>query len=199
VIASGFDARALATDPISGDMFASGAGVPIQRIANPNSDEAKVSDYGPVLSDPAGIAFAPNGTLYAVDAGDLLAIEGTASASPGAWAIVAHVAGADGIAVIQTTNPSVPTLLAVSSNDGSIAEVDPSSSPPRYTPILTGGTRGALMVTGHDGCLYAAQLAGIVKVTAGNGACLFCAPGLPLLAGGRLAVTDPCEDWRAGA
>ena len=82
---------------------------------------------------------------------------------------------ADGVGILTSvTSPDNPSLL-VNRNNGTITKVDTATSPPTLTVIYTGGTRGDLVATGSDGCLYATQTTSILKITAADGSCPFAA------------------------
>jgi hypothetical protein len=190
VVASGFQPLGIATDPNTGDLFVSVENEPIKRIANPTSGSPSVTDYGETLSDPDGIVFGPDGTLYVEDEGELIATAGPSSADPGVSTNVGFVSEADGIAVAETTNPNEPPFLAVNTNDGSVTKVSFGSDSPTYTPMVTDGTRGDLTAVGPDSCLYATQLESIEKVTAADGTCPFY-PTSPFHCSDRIAGVSP--------
>ncbi len=190
IVVSGLEPLGLATDPVSGDLFVAADGSPIQRIANPASEDPTVTDYGESLSSPDGIVFGPDGTLYTEDEGNIISLTGTASPNPGVSTPVGYVSEADGIAVAETTNPNEAPFLAVNSNDGSITKVDLATTPATYTPMVTGGTRGDLTAVGPDSCLYATQLESIEKVTAANGTCPFY-PSSPFHCSDKVAAVSP--------
>jgi uncharacterized repeat protein (TIGR01451 family) len=158
---------ALATDPLSGDVFASNKcnGGAIMRIG-PVSGNATSTQYTATSAD--GLTFAPDGTLFAA-AGDRVVarIDGTSSATPGAATKVAELADIDGIAYVPAIGGS-PPFLVVNRNNGEIdrVELDGSSS-----PILTGASRGDLVTVGPDDCIYAAFSDRIVKLGPASGAC----------------------------
>jgi hypothetical protein len=130
-----------------------------------------VSQYASPGNVPDGIAFGPDGTLYAalLATGGVAKITGTNSPTPGAVTILPVFVGADGMAISAT--PSTPFLYG-NDNAGIIAKVDLSTSPPTVTDIVTGGSRGDFATVGPDGCLYATQTDRVIKVTNADGTCL---------------------------
>jgi sugar lactone lactonase YvrE len=164
---------ALATDPLSGDLFVSQPGHTgdVVRIANPSSVTPTVSTYAsPGSTD--GITIAADGTLYTETNGCATRIAGTNQTQPPAITTIACVSSMDGIALSNTSTPGQP-LLFTNNNDGSIAKIDTSTSPATVTKIVTGGTRGDFVTVGPDGCLYATQSSTIEKVTNADGTCSF--------------------------
>jgi hypothetical protein len=195
VVASGFAPLGITTDPVSGDLFVTVVGGPIKRISNQTSPDPVVTDYGESLSAPDGIVFGPDGTLYTEDEGSIISMTGTASPNPGTATTVGYVAGADGLAVAETTNPNERPFLAVNSNDGSITKVDLATNPVAYTTMVSGGTRGDLTAVGPDSCLYATQFESIEKVTAGDGTCPFY-PSSPFHCSNRIGAVSPATGAR---
>jgi hypothetical protein len=80
-------------------------------------------------------------------------------------------AGIDPIAV--SAQPRHAPMLFVAGPDGTINEINQTSTPPTVTPVFTGGTRIDGMLVGRDRCLYATQSTGIEKLTNLNGSCSF--------------------------
>lgn len=190
VVASGFTPLGITTDPVSGDLFVTVVGGPVKRISSQTSQDPVVTDYGESLSAPDGIVFGPDGTLYTEDEGSIISMTGTAAPNPGTATTVGYVAGADGLAVAETTNPDERPFLAVNSNDGSITKVDLATTPATYTPMVTDGTRGDLTAVGPDSCLYATQFESIEKVTASDGTCPFY-PSSPFHCSDKIGAVSP--------
>ncbi len=172
------EVRALAVDPLSGDLFLTYAGSPLVRIANPASTSPVMSVYAP-MHDPDGLTIGPDGTMYVVDfvgpsGPSVVRVAGTDAALPGATAAVAVVPSADGVAVgANPVDHTKPPFLAVNRNDGKITLIDLTQSPVTQSEIVTGGSRGDFATVGPDGCLYATQTDRVLKVTASDGRCPF--------------------------
>jgi hypothetical protein len=164
---------ALATDPLSGDLFESNAGCgggAITRIFRSDGSKQTYTSG----QDGDGLAFAPDGTLYAASGERILRIDGTGTPSP-AISVVARVPGADGI-VYRPATAGENAFLLVNRRDG---EIDRLELDGRTTPVLTGGTRGDLVTVGPDHCMYATQRDRILKLGPAQGACVFAAPVQP--------------------
>src|SRR5439155_24624273 len=101
----------------------------------------------------------------------------TNSATPGAVTTIGTpFADLDGMAVSAT--PGTP-FLYVNRNGGIITRIDLTATPPTFTAIFTGGSRGDFAAVGPDGCLYATQTDRVIKVTNADGTCLPSAAGPP--------------------
>lgn len=169
---------ALATDPLSGDLFVStvGCGRVIVRIADPASARPQVSAF---LSGLAvdGLTFAPDGTLYIAHEPDgvgatISAVAGTNARRPGERRPLASVSHADGIALGAPDAPGGPVpFLVVNRIDGVVTKVDLRSAAQPQTDLVVGGSRGDLIAVGPDGCLYATQTDSVLKVTNADGSC----------------------------
>ena len=164
-------ATGLATDPISGDLFASDpTGSGIYRISNFAAGPGAVTHYASTGATD-GLTFAPDGTLYAAIFGQSIAkVAGTNSSTPGAFSVIADLPLSDGAAVANTA-PGQPPVIFGNRNDGIITRIDLSTSPPTLTNIVTGGSRGDFVAVGPDGCLYATQTDRVIKVTNADGTC----------------------------
>jgi len=173
VVATGiFTASAVATDPLSGDLFVdqSGGGNNIYRVS-PTS--GTVTLYA-IVPNATGLVFAPDGTLYAAAIGlqEIIKISGTNSPppTPTTWSVVASVPILFGIAVSAT--PGTPFLYATEGFTGNITKVDLTTSPPTLTNIVTNGTFGIYLTVGPDGSLYASESNTIIKITNADGTSL---------------------------
>jgi hypothetical protein len=165
-VASGVDcATGLASDPVSNDLFVSqGTCTPhILRISDFADDRGQVSRYATSPCCVDGVAFAPDGTLYAASGDSVLRIEGTSSALPGAASTAALVPNSDGVAVAAAGSGDEPFVF-VNRTDGLLTRVDFSSTPPAQSDVLTGGTRGDFVAVDSRGCLYITQRDSIVRV-----------------------------------
>src|SRR6059036_4075657 len=60
----------------------------------------------------------------------------------------------------------------INRNGGIITKVDLTTTPPTFTDIFTGGSRGDFAAVGPDGCLYATQTDRVIKVSNADGTCL---------------------------
>src|SRR3954447_23136636 len=163
---------ALATDPVSGDLFVSNVFCPgggIKRIRNFQSGPGVATNYAGT-QDGDGLTFAPDGTLYGAGGTQIVRIAGTGSSSPGAFSHVAAVPGADGIVYASAQDGD---YLVVNRNDGEIDRVDFDG---RLTPLLTGGSRGDLVTVGPDRCMYADLQDRVIKLGPATGACGFAPP-----------------------
>lgn len=187
---------ALATDPISGDLFVSNvfcSGGGIKRISNFQNGTGTVRSYAGG-TDADGLTFAPDGTLYAASSNRVLRIAGTNSSNPGNVSTIATVPTADGIAFAPASASSDQFLL-VARNDGEIDRVDLGGN---VTPVLTGGSRGDLVTVGPDHCMYADLQDRVIKIGPSTGSCGF-SPPLQAVLGQRSAarVVDTSVKARA--
>ena len=180
----------LATDPGTGDLFFGQAnsgsactGAPtITRIEHPTSAHPTFATYsstpGTYTSD---VVFAPDGTMYAVEQGPIIAcaarISGPRSPTPPTVTTLACFpnfgifAGSDTIAI--SARPGDAPTLFVAGPDGTINKIDLTTSPPTVTAVLTGGTRSDGIIVGPDRCLYATQSTSIERLTNSDGSCSF--------------------------
>jgi sugar lactone lactonase YvrE len=190
-IASGLSLpTAVATDPVSGDLFISEPlAATVVRISNFATGPGTATVYAtPGYVD--GLTFGPDGTLYAALSGTIGKITGTNSATPGTVTVYpVSVPTGDGIAV--SANPN-NLFMYSNRNDGILTKADLTGSSPVLTNIFTGGTRGDFVNVGPDGCLYATQSDRILKVTNSDGTCI--APPL-----GPLFPTNPVVSYTFSA
>lgn len=166
------DGTALATDPLSGDLFVSQPNLGIvSRISGFATGPGTVTQYA-VTGFVDGLSFGPDGTLYAAlpEAATIAKISGTNAPTPGTVTPYSlSLPTLDGLAV--SANPSKLFMFA-NANNGTITKVDFTVTPPAQNAIFTGGTRGDFVNVGPDGCLYATQTDRVLKVTNADGTCL---------------------------
>jgi len=165
----------IATDPLSGDLFVTTPCGPagVSRIQGFASGAGTVTLYSLTDGHPIdGLAFGPDGTLYAASESRMFRVAGTDQ--PGAGATVTTLAAiehSDGVAVAAgPTASSAPFLLGVTTK-GTIEKLDLSTSPASVTRIMSGGSRGDLAAVGSDGCLYATQSDRVIRLTQSDGTC----------------------------
>jgi hypothetical protein len=188
-VASVPGATGIATDPLTGDLFVSGAdiGSPnIMRISNFKNGPGTVTTYATVPPTVDGLTFIPDGTLFATiygSGGGVAKISATNSPTPGVVSVLSGVTvpSIDGLAI--SADPNTPFIYG-NRNDGTITKIDLITTPATLTNIFTGGSRGDFVTVGPDGCLYATQTDRILKVTNADGTC-----GAPPL--GPLFPTNP--------
>ncbi len=183
-----------AIDPLSGDLFfddpCTGGGLDdptIYRIIDPaNSNASLPTSVVPYATLPAtpngGLAFAPNGTLYAVT--------GYAVNTSSANAQVEVVSGTNAATISVTPVTGVMSsyqlAIGVTNADGSaqslivqlgttLSEV-PIANPSAATVLAT--VSPGIGVTGPDGCLYSANYDTVYRLANSNGGCSF-APTSP--------------------
>ena len=177
-VASGFTSPAwIATDPLTGDLFVSpgGSGTlqsnDIERISNPSGTNPQVSTY---VTDPNSwvqIAFAPNGTLYAITRDNrLVSIGGTNTTQPATESTITNVpSGSVGLVLGPIGSDGSPTSVYVTGN-GDVSEVAlPSGT---VTQLATGSAGVPVDAkAGPDGCIYGADNSEVIRVTSVNGNC----------------------------
>jgi Pro-kumamolisin, activation domain/Bacterial Ig-like domain (group 1) len=180
--------NSLVVDPLSGDLFfddqCTGAGSDnpsIWRVANPSSTAPAVSVYAtlPVGGGQQQLAFAPNGTLYAVSGGagnptEVVQVSGTNGASPATVTQIPGLAPDNGAIAVGLTNAdgSAKTLLihVTGNNGGSLETVDITTSPPTVDTVLATGDIGTGVV-GPDGCYYVGAHYVVYKLAPASGGC----------------------------
>lgn len=187
-VASGIPyATGIATDPVSGDLFVTEPSFghdDIIRVSNPTSANPTVGPYAHPGSKSDGIAFGPDGTLYAsICCSAVIIIAGTSASAPGTVLAVisnAALAGNDGIALLPPPPGAVGESIVVNSNFGFLVEIDnPLTATPTFHNIVSGGSRGDFVTVGPDHWLYATQSDNVEKVTSADGTCPF-APSICL-------------------
>ena len=191
VVASGLTCPAgLAVDPLSGDLFfdddCTGAGTDnasIFRVIDPantnTSSPTSVVVYATLPATPnADLAFAPNGTLYAVSGyyyapdAPLEQVSGTNSTT----VTVTPVTGITsnyGVAIGAANSDGSAQSLVVNSSTGVLSLV-PIANPSAATVIVSSDSPGPGVV-GPDGCMYSAGHDTIYKIANSTGGCIFAA------------------------
>ena len=166
-------ATGIATDPLSGDLFVTSPTTNvIWRLSAFSTTTATKTTYQEV-SDPDGITFGPDGTIYVASGGHARKIAGTNVSGAHTVTDIAEVPSIDGIAVATSADTTKPPAIFGNRNDGKITKVDLTKDPVELTDIVTGGTRGDFSAVGPDGCLYATQSQTVAKVTNADGTCSF--------------------------
>ncbi|QXP83128.1 Ig-like domain-containing protein [Methylococcus sp. Mc7] len=174
----------LAVDPLSGDLFftdsCTGAGADnpsIFRVSDPAGSSPAVAVYAELPSTPnGGLAFAPNGTLYAVtgyfnnEHAPIVRIGGTNTSQPPAMTTLPGVTSAFGIAISEAQPNGEARSLIVHTNS-ELRLVDITTNPPTTTVLATGSI--APGVVGPDGCMYSSGNDRVAKLTGPGGSCGF--------------------------
>jgi pro-kumamolisin-like protein/Big-like domain-containing protein/outer membrane protein with beta-barrel domain len=192
VVASGVTCPGgLTVDPLSGDLFfddqCTGGGADnasIFRVIDPaNTDSSRPTSvvvYAMLPTTPNGnMAFAPNGTLYAVSGyfksqtAQVEAVSGTNSATVS----VSPVSGvtSDYAVAIGATNTDGSAQSLIVEPAGTLSEI-PIATP--STVVVLGTGSPGVGVTGPDGCLYSEHYDTIYRLANSTGNCTF-APTSP--------------------
>jgi hypothetical protein len=181
----------LAVDPLSGDIFfddeCTGGGTDdptIYRVIDPsNSDPSRptsVVAYAQLTNTPnGGMAFAPNGTLYAVT-GYYISVNAQVESVSGTNAATVTVAPVTGITsdyavAIGVTNADGSAQSLIVEPAGTLSVV-PIANPSAAVVLGTGSP--GVGVTGPDGCLYSQHYDTVYRLATSSGACSF-APTSP--------------------
>jgi subtilase family serine protease len=201
VVASNLTCPAgLAIDPLSGDLFfddqCTGGGTDdpsIYRIIDPANTNASnptsVVVYATLPTTPnGGMAFAPNGTLYAVSGyynnttAPVEQISGTNSTTVTVTAVTG--ATSDYAVAIGVTNADGSAQSLIVEPSGTLEEV-PIANPSAAVVLATGAP--GVGVTGPDGCLYSGRYDSVDRLANSSGTCSFAptspAPSLKLTPG----------------
>jgi hypothetical protein len=192
VVASGLTCPAgLSVDPLSGDLFfddqCTGGGTDdasIFRVINPSNSSSgaatSVVVYATLPTTPnGGMAFAPNGTLYAVSGyynsttAPVQQISGTNAASVTVSAVTGVTS--DYAVAIGKTNPDGSAQSLIVEPAGTLSEI-PLAAP--NTPIVLATSSPGVGVTGPDGCLYSSRYDTVYRLANSTGTCAF-APTSP--------------------
>jgi len=167
VVATGLDwPSGLASDPLTGDLFLSEtAGPATNYIYRVSIATGTVTLYANTAAD--GLAFGPDGTLYAATPGGVSSITGTNQPQPATVTFITSVSCADGVAI--SLDEGKPFLYTDNSCGGTITKVDLHTL--AQTNIVSGGSRGDFVTVGSDDCLYATQSDRVLLVANGVGNC----------------------------
>jgi hypothetical protein len=167
VVATGLDwPSGLASDPLTGDLFLSEtAGPATNYIYRVSIATGTVTLYANTAAD--GLAFGPDGTLYAATPGGVSSITGTNQPQPATVTFITSVSCADGVAI--SLDEGKPFLYTNNSCGGTITKLDLHTL--TQTNIISGGSRGDFVTVGGDDCLYATQSDRVLQVANGVGNC----------------------------
>jgi hypothetical protein len=183
--------KALAIDPLSGDLFASNCQGAILRIRHPaTAPSLDSTHYADFSQFGGGLAFAPDGTLFAESANQIWSIAGTNKPQPAQTNLLSTstTEEPEGLAYSPGSATTGP-FLAVNTHNAVMRRLDLPTT--IGASIFTNATRGGLVSVGPDGCLYATQSTTVVKVTSTDGTCPF-TPSTPSLAAtGPAGATGP--------
>jgi len=187
VVASGLTCPAgLSVDPLSGDLFfddqCTGGGTDnasIFRVIDPANTNAgaptSVVTYATLPATPnGGMAFAPDGTLYAVSGyyiapnAPIEQISGTNAATVTVTPVTG-ITSAYAVAVGATNADGSAQSLIVTASSGAMSEI--SVTNPSTATVLISANSPNVGVTGPDGCLYASGYGIVYKITGSNGTC----------------------------
>src|SRR5437660_1205331 len=167
VVATGLDwPSGLASDPLTGDLFLSEtAGPATNYIYRVSIATGTVTLYANTAAD--GLAFGPDGTLYAATPGGVSSINGTNQPQPATVTFITSVSCAYGVAISLVEGK--PFLYTDNSCGGTITKVALHTL--AQTNIVSGGSRGDFVTVGSDDCLYATQSDRVLLVANGVGNC----------------------------
>jgi hypothetical protein len=192
VVASGLTCPGgLAVDPLSGDLFfddecyGGGSDDPsVFRVIDPaNTDPSRPTSvvvYATLATTPnGGMAFAPNGTLFAVSGyyvSDTAQVE-QISATNSPTVAVTPLTGitSDFAVAIGATNSDGSAQSLIVEPAGVLSEI-PIVTPGAAVVLATGSP--GVGVTGPDGCQYSAHYDTIYRLASSSGSCTF-APTSP--------------------
>jgi kumamolisin len=181
----------LATDPASGDLFVNdscaGGGSEngsVWRIENPGSASPTTTVYTSTPGVNGGMSISTGGTLYMLSyrdnggAGGVVAISGTASATPGQVTVVPGITGpALGITATGAQangDAEALTMMASPGTDGfapGIRSYDITGATAATTSLLMENAYANVQVTGPDGCLYVSVNVAVYRITNADGSC----------------------------
>jgi hypothetical protein len=180
---------ALAGDPLSGDLFTddgcSGGGgdnPALWRISGLGGSSPATTVYTNLPSTPnADIAFAPSGTIYVYNNGQVAKVTGTNAMQPPAVSVLSNLTlgnsglqayGAQANGDAQFLIANFPANTSVTPNVPATAGIaDLTGATPSISTPLIGNGGGSVMITGPDGCLYVGFGVSVWKITDAKGTC----------------------------
>lgn len=178
----------LATDPISGDLFASQACSPpsgsdnITRVSNPESAVPTLSVYASP-GYTSFLNFGYDGTLWTTalrfDLAELrrVKIAGTNAPNPGQITVLTRTTGilpsAPLLPAFDPADPDDPPFLFTTHGANNLDRLDLAPEPPALSPVATGGSSVGHLIAGPDGCAYATFGDRVVKIARSDGSCDF--------------------------
>ncbi len=169
-------------DPLTGNLFVSGScngylgTQEIAEISNPSSADPTVSIYANTAGIgndgiPYGLAFAPNGTLYAIVGGDeIVEIGGTNTSQPATITPISQYTSSYGtLLAITGTSGGAATSLVATDLSANTYSIDLTKSPPVVSsPIVTGETFADGIALGPDSCVYVADPSNVYRLGSGT-------------------------------
>jgi glucose/arabinose dehydrogenase len=173
----------VAADPLSGDLFfhdgiSSGPVAPdIWELSNPAYSHpvarSYVSGLGALVN---GLAFAPDGILYAADGNGIVhAVTGTRGPAKPKVTPVVTLSNPTGIAVGATRTHGQALSLWVATCGGDVEFVNLAGDPPTTAQIVTSATTatGHIMGlnVGPDGCVYISTSVSVLRLARTHEGC----------------------------
>jgi hypothetical protein len=187
----------IAVDPLSGDIFSTDncggslASGNIWRVSNPGGAHPTTSVYTTV-GGSAGIAFAPDGTLYVADLANqsIMSVTGTNTPTPVVNTVYHQTNAFFGVTVAAADSQGHATTLDAVDDVGTITQIKLGATVTATQIATTAG--GPVLLAGDavgpDGCLYAADEDRLLRVTGINARCTAAggtpAPAIELTSGG---------------
>jgi hypothetical protein len=158
----------MAADPLSTDLFVDTT-CGVYRVQNPTSATPTVTLFSTTLPSDTfdGISISSDGQdIWAADTSARNAVEFDRTGA--VIASVSDPSGLDGIGIAEpgviSGGINVSKNAFVNNNNGTITRVDTNNSDATST-VASGGTRGDMVITGPDGCLYATQSDRVEKLS----------------------------------
>jgi hypothetical protein len=185
-----------AIDPVSGDLFVGDTcsgylgGDAVTRIEHPSASNPTMVHYATLSGLVEQLAFAPDGTLYAVDNyKEIDQISGTNSGTPGTvTSLIDNYTPGFGLGLAVTGGGAggAATQLTADDLEGNVYTIDLTADPAVVTNAAApGGSGGAFgyETVGPDGCLYLAAVSEVDRFgrgSCGNSGSAATAPGITL-------------------